>query len=379
MGRKYFVIGTFFGLQLRIDYSWLIIFVLIAWTVITSYIPSYKHGLPAWQATGAGLIVTVIFFLSVIAHEYAHSIVANHRGLRIRRITLFIFGGASELQHEPASAATEMLMTVAGPLTSFLIAGVFAVLTLLASHIGLTAMAVICQPVAVLNLVVGIFNIVPAFPLDGGRILRATIWYLSKNLTTATRWATNTGVAISYVMIAGGLLSILAGDLIGGLWLGIIGFFLLQSARLSYSQIVAQNILSGIHVRDVYSQQLVTVPLGTSVDTFLTDFVLRYKQYDFLATDQSGTPVGIIELARIKKQARLIGKQPVDPYLLPLGKTLRLRLDDPALNALQVMQTHNVDLVPVTNGEELTGVVLRHYLEDYVRVHQLRQANKFSG
>ncbi len=373
MNGKYFIVGTFFGIQLRIHYSWLIIFALIAWTIITSYIPSFKHGLSPLVLTSAGLLVTFIFFASVIAHEYAHSIVANRRGMRIKRITLFVFGGASELQHEPDSAKTELLMTVAGPLTSFIISGVFAGLWLLAMHWHITAIEVICQPVAVLNFIVGLFNLLPAFPLDGGRILRSVVWLIRKDFASATRIATNAGVALSYLMIGVGVLSMFAGDLVGGLWFAIIGFFLLQSARISYSQTVAQSILTGVKVSDVYNDSFVTVPLGISINEFLSGYVLRYKHYDFLAADQSGKPIGIIEMSQVTSDPHRHYENSIDKYIQPLTKSLALKPSDPAIKAQQVMQSHNLDILPVMSGKELIGVVMRRYLEDYVAVHRLRR------
>jgi len=371
MGGKYFVVGTFFGIQLRIDYSWFIIFVLIAWTVIVSYLPAYYPRLSPLAVATAGLVVTILFFASVIAHEYAHSIVANRRGLRIKRITLFIFGGASELQHEPKSAKTELLMTVAGPLTSLVIAGVFGGIWLLARHWHLTALAVVCRPVATLNFVVAVFNLLPAFPLDGGRILRSLIWLRRKDFTSATKSATNAGITLSYLLIALGVLEVLAGNLIGGFWLAIIGFFLNQSARLSYNQVLNQDILANVKVRDVLSDQYVTVPLGTSVQDFLSNFVLRYKQYDFLMTDKANKPTGIIEWPRAAR--RIEPQKLIDSYAHALTKDLLLKPSDQASKALRIMQFHNLGILPVMSDAKLVGVVARKYLEDYVLLHRLQQ------
>lgn len=373
MAKRYFVVGTFFGIQLRIDYSWFVIFALIAWTIITSYLPSYHHHLSAWALIAAGLVVTVIFFASVIAHEYAHSIVANHRGLRIKRITLFIFGGASELQHEPDSPKTELLMTVAGPLTSLAIAGLFTGIWLAARQAHLTAIEIVSQPVATLNFIVGLFNLVPAYPLDGGRILRSIIWLVRKDFLAATRAATNAGLGLSYFMMALGVLEAVSGYLVGGLWLLIIAYFLRQSARLSYAQVLHENILAGVRVSEIINDRFVTVPLGTSVNDFLTGFVLKHKLYDFLVTDGHGKVAGIIEFSRVSRLRRELLRQPIDDYVLPLTKSLVLKPDDPAVKAFRIMQSHNLDILPVMTNGKLRGVVIRRYLEDYLMVHGLRQ------
>lgn len=373
MRRNYFTVGTFFGIQLRIDYSWFIIFALVAWAVITGYLPSYKHGLSPVVLTGAGLLVTVIFFVSVVAHEYAHSIVANHRGLNIKRITLFVFGGASELRREPDSAKTELLMTAAGPLTSLAIAGLFGGVGLLAKHWSLTALEIICQPVAALNFVVALFNLLPAFPLDGGRILRSILWMARKDFTAATRNAANAGVVLAYLMIAVGIFATFGGDFVGGVWFAIIGFFLLQSARLSYMQVVAQHILSGVQVSQIYNDQFAAIPLGTTVDYFLNQYVLRYKQDDFLAVDQAGYPVGVIEMSRVARDGERHRDQLIDDYVRPLAKRALLKPADPAAKALQIMQSEGLDILPVITQDKPIGVVLRRYLEDYMAVHRLQQ------
>lgn len=373
MGRKYFIVGTFFGIQLRIDYSWFIIFALISWTVITSYLPAYHQGLTAAEQTVGGLIVTLLFFASVIAHEYAHSLVANRRGLKIKRITLFVFGGASELHHEPEDPKTELLMTAAGPLTSLAIAGIFAIFWQLGEQLDLTALAVICQPVAALNLVVAIFNLLPAFPLDGGRILRSILWLTRKDFQKATRSATNAGIVLSYLMIGIGLLEVFAGYLIGGLWFAIIGFFLNQAARFSYSQTLHDTILAGLKTRDVMSKKAITVPTGTMLDNFLNDYVLRHKQYDFVVVNGKEKPTGIIELSRVTRTGRSESQTTIDDYTEPLSKELVLKENDSAAKAFRLMQSHNLDILPVVAGRTLTGVVMRRYLEDYVTIHRMRE------
>ncbi len=372
MNGKGFVVGTFFGIQLRIDYSWFIIFVLVVWVVITSYIPAYTKSLSSLALIGAGVLITIIFFISLVAHEYAHSIVANRRGVRIKRITLFLLGGASELQQDPDNPKTEFLMTIAGPLTSLVIAGIFAGIWLLAKQAKFTAVEVICEPVAVLNLVVSVFNILPAFPLDGGRILRSILWMIRKDYTSATRSATNVGVAFAYAMIGIGVLAILTGGFLGGLWLGIIGFFLLQSARLSYAQSLAQNILAKVKIADIYNDAFVVVPLGISVDTFLSDYVLRFKQYNFLVTDQAKNPVGVIEMGKITNHLKQEGAEPIDKFVQPITKRLILKPTDLASKALQLMQSQKLRIVPVMTGKRLVGVVTQRYLEDYVAIHQMQ-------
>lgn len=372
MSRKFLIVGTFFGIQLRIDYSWFIVFALIAWAVMTSYLPSYHPGLSPVEITLAGLVITIVFFISVIAHEYAHSLVANKRGMHVRRITLFLFGGASELQHEPDSAKTELLMASAGPLMSLVLAGFFAVLWQAAQKAHLTAVEVLCQPLAVLNAGVGIFNLLPAFPLDGGRILRATIWYFRKNYMAAMRSATFVGIALSYAMMALGILELFGGYMISGLWFAIIGFFIMQSARFSYMQAMHEAILRGVKAQDVLSDKAFTIPSGTTLEQFMAEYVLRYKQYGFIVIDHSGKPIGIIEMPITTQPRQEETVRPVDDFMVPLTKGLFVRPTDAATRVLRTMQLHNIDILPVVEGTKILGVVMRRYLDDYVMVHRLQ-------
>lgn len=365
MGKRYIIVGTFFGIQLRIDYSWFIIFALIAWSVITIYIPSYKRGLPLIELASAGIIVTIIFFISVIAHEYAHSLVAKRRGLKIKRITLFLLGGASELQSEPENAKTELLMTVAGPLTSLVAGGIFFLLWEVVKAANILYLEIILLPVAVLNIGVGVFNLLPAFPMDGGRILRSVIWLVRKDYLAATRNASNVGIFLSYAMLAFGLGIILAGDAADGLWFGIIGFFLLQSAKLSYAQILAENTLSKIKIKDILNEHFITVPINTNAQDFLSDFVQRYKQYNFLAVNQEGDRMGIIKVPRTNK-IPMNNSATVANLIQPFDKHLNLKTTDPAIKALRLMQSQNTDLLPVIKNRELVGVVSREQLEEYI-------------
>jgi Zn-dependent protease/predicted transcriptional regulator len=366
------IVGTFFGIQLRIHYSWLVIFALIAWSVITGYLPMYRKDLSLSVRVIAGLVVTVLFFVSVIIHEYAHSLVAKRRGLKIKRITLFLFGGASELQHEPANAKTELLMTAAGPATSLVIAALFWALWAVGRRLHFSALEIVAEPLALLNFIVGVFNLLPAYPLDGGRIFRSLIWLRTKDIVSATRIASYSSYALSYLMIAFGVVDILAGAVVSGIWLGFLGWFLHQITRLSYSQTVSHRLLESVKVRDVMNEQFVTVPDRTSIDAFLSEFVLRYKQYDFLVTDKDEI-VGIIELSRLRNLSGSDRASPVSRFIVPLSKSLRLKPQDPALKALTLMQQHNLDILPVLAGDVLVGVVMTRYLDDYLYIHQARR------
>lgn len=364
-------IGTLFGIQLRLHYSWLIVFALVAWSVIFGYLPIYYPWLELGTRIIAGLVITFLFFASVICHEYAHSLVAKRRGLTIKRITLFLFGGAAELQEEPKSAKTELLMTAAGPATSLLIAVVSGVVWAVGQLSNTNALIIIAEPLTVLNLVVGLFNLLPGYPLDGGRILRAILWSRKKDIVQATKAATNVSYVIAYLMIAYGMFEIFIGNIVGGLWLSLISFFLLQAAQISLLQTTSQKQLESMKVRDVMSEHFTTVPALTPIEVFVRDYVLRHEQYDFLVMGKDEV-VGIIEFSRISRVRDVVWDEPVSRYMRPLPKNLQLKPDDLANKALQLMQRHNVHILPVYERAALVGVITIRRINDYLFIHRAR-------
>lgn len=369
---KSFAVGTFFGVQLRIDYSWFIIFGLIAWSVTAGYVPAQMPGLPLIAELAAGLVITLLFFASVVAHEYAHSIVANRLGLPIRRITLFALGGASELHSEPPNPATELKMSAAGPLTSLAAGIIFTGLWEIGDVLHWSALTLIAQPLAILNYAVAIFNLLPAYPMDGGRILRSAIWFVQKDLVRATRNAARVGVILSYGLIGIGILAVIGGDVIGGLWLVIIGFFIAQSARYSYLHLLIEGTLNRVPVTMLYNRQALSVPLGTPLRSFIIDYELNNHQTEYIVTDEKGKPVGIIETDRLElddtKQNELI-----DNYFKPIARRDTVSADDTALAAFQVMENRHRDIVPVVNRRRMTGVVERQNIYDYLTAHRFAQ------
>lgn len=366
-------VGTFFGIQLQIHYSWLVVFALVALSVITDYLPTFHHGLALWVRIGAGLLVTTLFFVSVICHEYAHSLVALRQGLKIKRITLFLFGGAAELQQEPTNAKTELLMTIAGPATSLAAAALFGAIWALGHQFNLIGVELIAEPLTVLNFVVGIFNLLPAYPLDGGRIFRSLIWMRTKDIVSATRTASYLSYGLSYAMITLGLLEILAGAFVSGIWLGFLGMFLNQITRLSYLQTVSQKILEPLKVRDVMDEQFFTVPSSTTIDALFNDYILQNKCSDYLVT-QDDKVVGIIELMHVINLKGVQHERSVSRFMVPLSSEMKLKPRDSAARALQIMQQHFVHILPVFKGDTVIAVVSSQYLNDYLRVHQTLRA-----
>jgi Zn-dependent protease len=247
-----FSVGRWFGFPIRIDYSWFILIALIVWIFSTVEFPRQLPGYGELAYLAMGIAAALFFFLSLLLHELAHSLVARSRGIHVQGITLFIFGGVAQTTMEAKRPVDEFLLTVVGPLASFGLAGAFYLIGVGASRLEiLPAVGAVAGYLGWLNFILAVFNLVPGFPLDGGRIFRAAIWQITGDLRRATRWATAGGRAFGYVLIAGGAFLVLRGPLISGLWLAFIGWFLASAASSSYRQFLLMRAISGVPVTRV--------------------------------------------------------------------------------------------------------------------------------
>jgi Zn-dependent protease len=259
-----FNIGRWFGFPIRIDYSWFVLIALIVWVFSTVEFPRQLPGYDGEAYLLMGVAAALFFFLSLLLHELAHSVVARSRGVHVQGITLFIFGGVAQTTTEAERPVDEFLLTVVGPLASFTLAGIFWSLGALADELGILAPAgQVSRYLGWLNFVLAVFNLVPGFPLDGGRIFRAAVWQATGDLRRATRWATSGGRAFGYVLIAAGAFLIMRGPLISGLWLAFIGWFLASAAASSYRQFVLMRAISDVPVTRV-ARQTSAVPAEMS-------------------------------------------------------------------------------------------------------------------
>ncbi|MDY7041726.1 MAG: site-2 protease family protein, partial [Chloroflexota bacterium] len=247
-------IGTLFGIPIRVHISWILIFVLITWSLAGTYFPQrYPLWSPGLWWT-VGLTTSLLFFASVLTHELAHSLVARSRGLPVGDITLFIFGGAAQIVEEPKNASTEFLMAISGPFTSLILGGLFGVLVLITRQTS-EAIAALSTYLSGMNLLLAAFNLLPGFPLDGGRVFRALLWAVKRDFRWATRWATLAGQGLAYTFIAVGLWQVFRGDWINGLWTAFIGWFLDNAAQTSYRQVAVQSLLAGHTVGEIMNRE----------------------------------------------------------------------------------------------------------------------------
>jgi Zn-dependent protease len=289
------------GIPVRVHPSWLAVYGLIAWTLAIGYFPQMLPELPASTHWIGALVAALLLFVSVFLHELSHSLVALRYGIPVSSITLHVFGGVSEMEREPDRPGAEVAIAIVGPLTSFAIALVCAVVAPLLEPGSITAGVV--RYLVIVNAAVGIFNLVPGFPLDGGRVLRAVVWKVRGNLTAATRTASRAGSAFALILMALGVWRALAGEFLGGLWFVAIGLFLRQAATVSYQQMVVRRALESRRVADVMTRQVLQVPPGLSLAQLVDDYFWRHHVTSFPVVDGDRL-VGIVSLRDLERVPR---------------------------------------------------------------------------
>jgi len=299
-------LGKILGFEISIDWSWLLIFFLVVFTLASGYFPSLHHHFDLPTNWMLGVAAALLLFASVLVHELSHSLVARSFGAEVKGIMLFIFGGVSQTTEEPKSATEEFWMAIVGPVTSFALAAFFGVLEVIGygAKWPMAAVALVGY-LSTINLFLGAFNLVPGFPLDGGRVLRSIIWGATGDLTKATRWASHSGQAFGYLLMGVGFVSIvISGALVGGLWLIFIGWFLTGAARSSYEQLVVRQALSGIAVEKVMTTDVPEIPADMTVRQFVDEQLLRhdYACYPVLKADEVIGVVGAEEVRTVRSE-----------------------------------------------------------------------------
>ena len=289
------------GFEVKLDLSWLLLALLITWSLGAGVFPEEYPDLPRRVYAWMGIACAIGVFFSIVFHEFSHSIVARQFGLRIKGITLFIFGGVAEMEEEPPSPSSEFLMAAAGPLASFLLAFLFSEIEALAvarewpvSFVG------VFDKLAYINLVVAIFNLVPAFPLDGGRMLRAALWKWKEDMRAATRISSQIGSGFGLALMLLGGFSLIQGEFIGGMWWFLIGLFLRGAASASYQQLLLQKVLKDKPVSDFMRKNPVTVPPSITAQEWIEDYVYQHHFKMFPVVEDSKL-LGCISIDRIKQ------------------------------------------------------------------------------
>lgn len=292
-------VATVRDIPIEIHPSWFITFLLVTLTLAVGLFPVDRPGLPAAVYWVMGVAASLLFFLSVLIHELAHSLVALGHGIPIRRITLFIFGGLAQIGGEPDRPRVEFRVAIAGPLASLALAGLFRLLMQLFAGVGADTLVVFTGYLARINFVLAVFNMTPAFPLDGGRVLRAVLWAWTGNLERATAIAAAIGQGFAMFLIAWGILGVLAGQIIQGLWLTFIGWFLQQASQTGSAQAAIRRTLAGIPVSRLMSSPVQVVSADLPVRQLVEDYFYRYR-YTAFPVVRNGTVVGVVSLHQVR-------------------------------------------------------------------------------
>jgi len=358
--RRNIKLFSVFGIEIFVHYSWFIIFALVTYSLAFSYFP---YQLPRQSSSTywfMGVISALLLFLSVLLHELAHSIVAKKGKLKVDKIVLFLFGGVSQIADEPKSAKEEFRMAFAGPLISFILAGVFGIIWLfILVPLGSQIVSSIFGYLAIINLVLGVFNLLPGFPLDGGRILRAFWWNKTKDLQRATLLATNVGKGLSLLMILLGALQVFTGNLIGGVWFVFIGFFLRQAAEAGYQRVVIRDLLSGIKVKELMSKDPICVSPDMTISEVVDDYFMKHRFTSFPVC-RSGRVLGIITLSSVKEIHRENwGEKTIQSAITTIPDEFTLHPEDEAVEAMRKIITSDLGRLPVVEGGRIVGILSR--------------------
>ena len=354
------------GFEVKLDASWLILAVLVTWSLAGGVFPGDYPGLSGPAYLWMGVAGAFGLFASIVLHELSHSLVARRYGMPIRGITLFIFGGVAEMEEEPPTAVSEFLMAIAGPIASALLAVVFHFLAGVGWGMGMAPpVPAVLDYLAFINMVLAVFNLVPAFPLDGGRMLRAALWGWKGDLRWATRIAAAAGGAFGFGLIAFGLLSLVSGNVVVGIWYMLIGFFVRSAAAGSYSQMQTRRFFEGEPVWRFMVRDPIAAPPDISIHDFVESYIYRYY-HEFFPVVEDGRLLGCIGIAEIRQlpKARWALAQVFD-VMSPASPENTVEVDTDAVRALSIMRrSGNSRLMVVENGR-LVGLVT---LKDLLRL-----------
>jgi len=363
-------IGKIHDIPIEINYTWFVVFLLVMWTfaqVLFRELPHYS-ALLVWAIS---VITALLFFAGLLAHELSHSIVATKNNIPINGITLFIFGGVAHITKEPQSPGVEFKMAIAGPLCSFGLSVAFFVLFVLFSNLGFSPILIImCKLLYELNLAIGIFNLIPGFPLDGGRILRSALWSLFGDIKRATGIASSIGKAFAYFLMSVGFLYLFYGLTLSGIWLMFIGFFLQEAASASYQQVTMRKFLSGTKVRDLMTKNVISVSEDLPLLSLVDDYFFKYRVTSFPVLSRDDEIEGLITIHRVKDMPKQEWNSlKVKDAMVPMRSDLMVDPNKDIFEALTQMAGNEVGRLIVTDGRKVIGIISQR---DIIRLFEVK-------
>jgi len=362
-----FSLGKIAGIRIGVHYTWFIIFAMMSFSLSLLF----REYHPDWggaEAMFTAVITSLLFFVSIILHELGHSIVAIARGIPVRSITLFIFGGVAQTEKDSDSAATEFKVAIAGPLVSFALAVLFYVLRALAAPYSVHVEAA-CDWLVSINLAVAIFNLLPGFPLDGGRVFRAIVWGWTGNAVRGMQWAVASGRLVAFALLGLGLFVMYTGLILNGLWLAAIGWFLLNAAQASARDFTLNRLLRGVTVGDIMLHEVPMVPGDLQVMDWIDHHVLRKGLRAFLVQEH-GEVVGLATLSDVNKIPREEwGTTPLRRIMTPASELHVVSPKAGFIEVLHIMQHHSIQQVPVMERGKIRGWIDQDRLLRTMQLH----------
>ena len=367
-------IGTIWNIPVGLHASWFLIFGLVTWSLAVGYFPEEYPELSSTLHWILGGVTSILFFVSVLLHELGHAFVSLRYKIPVKSITLFLFGGLAQIERDPKTAVSEFWIAIAGPLVSFLLAGLFGALWLVDRSIDWLAAPSLW--LARINLILALFNLIPGFPLDGGRILRAAIWQFSGSFQKATRWAGATGQLVAFGFIGLGLYQIVTSSFFDGMWLIFIGWFLQNAAAANVAQVQFQESFEDLTVQDAMLREWPEVSSRLPLSKLVEEEVMRGgPRYYFVARDGFGhdedekRPFGMLSITDIKE----VGESnwalsPAEKVMVPWEKLIVVEPEEPLIDALQRMDQHKVKQVPVVDDDQMVGVLPRDQILNFINL-----------
>ena len=363
-------LGKISGIEIGLHYSWFVIAALIVFS-LGEHFHQVSADWSMWKVWIAAVITAILFFVTLLLHELAHSLVAQKRGLKVKAITLFALGGVSQTEDDASDAKTEFWVAIAGPITSLVIG--FSCLGIAMGfgwqrpaepHIPLTAVAVW---LGYINIGLALFNMIPGFPLDGGRVLRAIIWGISKSADRSTRIASRVGQIVALLFILDGIWQFFHGGGFGGLWIAFVGWFLMDAAKASYAQVEAESALKDLRVSDIMSTECVVVDRGMRLQEFVDIYLLTTGQRCF-AVEDKGQLIGLITLRDVSRIPRDRWEQATVSEAMRPGTELHTVSPETSVrDALKTMVRNDINQLPVVDHGCLQGIVSRSQIMHLLR------------
>ena len=365
-----FIIGKIKGIIIEVNISWFIIFSLVTYSLATSYFPVSYPGFSMPTNWLLGCIIAVLFFVSVLLHELSHSLVSKRLGIPVNKITLFIFGGIAQIDKEPDTPDDELKISIAGPAMSLVLFALFMLLAKILNLFGASQVVVVALSyLSSANLLLTIFNLIPAFPMDGGRVLRSIIWRVTGDLQKATKYSTSLGTLFGNFFIILGVFVAFNGNLLSGIWLAFIGWFIIQLAQSNYQTVVIKNIFDKIYIREFMTSNVTTVDYSISVQELIENYFYKYK-FIIFPVKRNDEIVGVVSVETVKDiDKELRAKTTVGSIAIPINPDLTVSSGDNVSKAMTKLYKNGIGRVLVMDQGNLIGIISSTDILNYLNIY----------